>query len=445
MSVSTSITKDFRKLLAFGAGVGIEIGTASLEVAAARVRPSSIHVLGRTTIHGFTSRPAAEWGMEYARFLKSVGLKHVSATVLLPRREVIARQLALPGVAGKDAESAIRFQLDTLHPYGDEDVCWGWSRVKFSDGPAGAALVGIVRRSTVDRYVELFSEAGIAVSSFTFSAAAVHAAIRLNGHNSGEGFVALSHTASGSVEVYGESAARPVFSAEFDVAPQRAALLALSELRLPPETPPRTLEEILPKPTVNPVENDLSRNALPYATALAGACPRFAPSVNVLPPEHRRLSSRAMLIPSLVLAAVVLLLAGGLWFYSGYADRKYLAGLNAQIAKWEPRAERAAALDREFDRLRARIRLLDQYRNQTKNDLDTLNEITTLLTPPFWANNVDIRRDAVRINGEGPQAAPLVKLLDSSPFFENTVPDAENPAPGGAGELFQIHASRRNR
>jgi hypothetical protein len=257
--------------------------------------------------------------------------------------------------------------------------------------------------------------------------------------------VALSHTASGSVEVYGESATRPVFSAEFDVAPQRAALLALSELRLPPETAPRTLEEILPKPAVNPVENDLSRNALPYATALAGACPRFAPPVNVLPVEHRRLSSRAMLIPSLALAAVVLLLAGGLWLYTAYADRKYLAGLNAQIAKLEPQAQRAAALDREFDRLRARVRLLDRYRDQTRNDLEALNEITRLLAPPVWTNGVDLRRDSVRINGEGPQAAPLVKILDSSPFFENTVPDAANPAPGGAGELFQIHASRRKR
>src|ERR1700722_20244682 len=371
MPASTSSTKDFRKLLEFGAGGGREIGTAGLEVAAARVRPSSIHVLGRTTIHGFASRPAAEWGMDFARFLKSMGMAHVSAAVLLPRREVIARQLALPGVAPKDVESAVRFQLDTLHPYGDEDVCWGWSRLE-----AGSALVGIGRRSTVERYVELFSEAGVAVSSFTFSAAAIHAAIRFNGHSGGEGFVALSHTASGSVEVYGESASRPVFSAEFDVGPQRAALLALSELRLPPETAPRTLEEILPKPSVNPVENDLSRNALPYANAPAGVSHPLSFSANVLPPEHRRLSSRAMLVPSLVLAAVVLLLAGGLWFYSGYADRKYLAGLNAQIARLEPRAMRAAALDREFDRLRARVRLLDQYRSQTRNDLDTLNEVT---------------------------------------------------------------------
>src|SRR4029079_8211324 len=100
--------------------------------------------------------------------------------------------------------------------------------------------------------------------------------------------------------------------------PQRAAILALAELRLPPDTPALTIEQILPKPALHPVENDLSRNALPYATALAGACPRLAPSANVLPPEHRRSSSRAMLIPSIVLAVLLLGLAGGVRGGSGW-------------------------------------------------------------------------------------------------------------------------------
>src|SRR4051812_978497 len=178
--------KDLRKLMAFGSGVGIEIGGDSLEVIAARVRPSKIEVLGRLVIENYAARPAAEWGAEYSRFLKSVGMGHLSATVLLPRREVIVRQVALPGVSGKDLENAIRFQMDTLHPYGEEDVVWGSSRLAF-----GSVLVGIVRRQVVDRYRLLFNEAGILVSSFTFSAAAVHAAIRLNGAGYGEGFLAL--------------------------------------------------------------------------------------------------------------------------------------------------------------------------------------------------------------------------------------------------------------
>ena len=138
---------DLRSLLAFGSGIGIEIGADTLEVIAARVRPSKIEVLGRLLIENYAARPAAEWGAEYARFLKSHGMGHLSATVLLPRREVIVRQIALPGVAGKDIESAIRFQMDTLHPYGEEDVVWGSSRLEF-----GSVLVGIVRRQVVDRY-----------------------------------------------------------------------------------------------------------------------------------------------------------------------------------------------------------------------------------------------------------------------------------------------------
>ena len=434
-----TIPQNVRKLLAFGSGVGIQIGATDLEVAAARVRPSGIQVLGRLTVPNFATRPAAEWGAEYMAFLKSLGAAHLSATVLLPRREVIVRAVSLPGVAGKDIENAIRFQLDTLHPYGEDEVCWGWSALSF-----GAVLVGIVRRATVDRYFELFNEAGIPVSSFTFSAAAVHAAIRLNGVGAGahpKGFLALSCSSAGAVEVYGESAARPVFSAEFDAAPQRAAMLALSELRLPPDTAPLKLEEILPKPESNPVANDLSRNALPYATALAGACPRLAPAANVLPPERRRLNSRAVFVPTMVLAAIALLISASIWAYSSYADRRYLRRLQEERARIEPQALRADALERAIRQTIARTEVLDRFRRQTRADLDALHELTRLVEPPAWTNAISLTRDSARISGEAPQAAPLLKILDSSPFFEGAVIDQVQRA--GSGETFQIHTSRR--
>src|ERR1039458_3869213 len=127
MPTAPSISYDFRKLLAFGTGVGVEIGVTDLEVAVTRVRPNQVRVLGRLTLANFAARPAAEWGREYAAFLKASGVERLSAAVLLPRREVIVRQLALPGVAAKDIEGAIRFQLDTLHPYGDDEIGWGWA------------------------------------------------------------------------------------------------------------------------------------------------------------------------------------------------------------------------------------------------------------------------------------------------------------------------------
>jgi len=71
-----AIPKDVRKLLEFGSGVGIAIGATGPGSVVARVRPTGVRVLGRLVIAGFDGRPAAEWGGEYSRFLKSAGAGH---------------------------------------------------------------------------------------------------------------------------------------------------------------------------------------------------------------------------------------------------------------------------------------------------------------------------------------------------------------------------------
>src|SRR5579863_6267869 len=221
---------DLKKFIAFGSGVGIEIGVRDLEITVVRVRPAGVDVLGTTTIRDYAGRPAAEWGVEYARFLKDLGGSHLSATVMLPRHETIVRQIALPGVVQRDLPAALALQIDSMHPYGDEEVVSGWAPLE-----NGGVLVGILRRTTLDRYVALFGEAGIAAGSFTFSAAAIYTAHRIPvgaPENSADGFVATAAGENGEVQVYGESPARPVFSAEFELPLERAASLAISELRL---------------------------------------------------------------------------------------------------------------------------------------------------------------------------------------------------------------------
>ena len=84
MPTQNSISRDVRKLLAFGSGVGIEIGAKDLELVVARVRLSRVQVLGHLTIENFAETPAAEWGSRYTKLLKSLGLGHLTATVLLP-------------------------------------------------------------------------------------------------------------------------------------------------------------------------------------------------------------------------------------------------------------------------------------------------------------------------------------------------------------------------
>jgi len=136
-------------------------------------------------------------------------------------------------------------------------------------------------------------------------------------------------------------------------------------------------------------------------------------------------------------------MAGGAALYVSWSQHQYLKKLDAEIARLQPRADRAMALDRAIANARARTELLDEFRSRTSADLGALNELTRLIEPPAWTNSISLTRDSVRLTGEAPQAAPLLKLLDSSPLFVNTTPDLLGRANSGTGETFQIHTSRR--
>jgi Tfp pilus assembly protein PilN len=127
--------------------------------------------------------------------------------------------------------------------------------------------------------------------------------------------------------------------------------------------------------------------------------------------------------------------------YASWSEKQYLKQIDSQIAALEPLHKRADLLDRETAHTRARAQLLDQFRKQTRTDLDALNELTRLLEPPAWSNNIELARDTVRIAGEAPQTAPLLKILDASPFFEKT--EIQMSAPRASGETFQIRTNRR--
>jgi Tfp pilus assembly protein PilN len=434
------MTTDLRSWLAIGTGVGIEIGDEELQISIARVRPNGIAVLGSATVVDVRNRPAAEWGAELQAFLKELGCGHIPAAVLLPRRDVIVRQVALPGVTDRDLPAAIQLQIDALHPFAEDEVAYSFARI----GKTSFVLVGITRREVVERYTNLFAEAGIKITSFTFSAAAIYSALRILG-TPPNGFVAV-HPVAGELEVYGESESRPVFSATFDAASSRAITQAIAELRLPPDVEPVPLEQILPKPSVFPPNHDpesvgFGKHAMPYATAVGSACPWLSLQANLLPVELRKSSSRIRLIPTVALGCVLLLMVTALAAHSSYENARYLARLRAEIKRIEPQANKVQVLDRGVAATRARTKLLDDFRRRSKSDMDALNELTKLLQPPTWLSTVEIRRNGIQISGETEQAATLLQIIDNSPMFTDSS-FTTSPTRVLGGEVFGIKATR---
>ena len=427
------IPAGLRKFLAFGSGVGIEItgprGAETLRICAVRVRPNGARVLGSFSIENAAQQPAAEWGQIYSSFVKKLGLSHVVASVMVPREDVILRQVAVPGVSDKDLPAAIGFQMDGLHPYAEEDVVSSWARLPGTS----TVLVAIARRAALERYSAWFAEAGIKVASFTCAPAAIYSARRLFASTPPPAVLALEEI-NGRVELYGESPSHPLFSAAFDASRERAIALACAELRLDPavystaET--RSFHALLG-----------AEPALPFAAALSGACPHLSLPLNLLPAELRASSSRALWVPTGVAVGLVLVAAAALAAYPRFEDGRYLRSLNVEIAKITPQAMAAAKLDKDIETARLRTIALDQVRSRTKADIDVLGEMTKILPPPIWLNTLEINRKQVTVVGETDQAAPLLKQIDASPFFEQSEFSMQ-PMRTQTGEAFRIRTNR---
>jgi hypothetical protein len=427
---------ELRRLLAIGTGVGIEIEDDVLRVAAVRVRPAGARLLGAATINGFRERTAGGWGAVCADFLKRTGAEHLAATVLLPRRDVVVRLLALAGVKDQDIQAAIDFQVDSLHPYPEKQATYAWACLG-----GGAVLAAITRKDTLERYFGMFSEAGVKVAAFIFSAAVLYSATRLLGRPPARGVLAFSAGPDG-LEAYGESEARPVFSAAFDVPRERAVELACAELRLDAEVEPVDIAALLPIPSGAPPDYDSSRNALAYAAALAGACPRLALPLNLLPVENRSSNSRVIYVPTVVLLAAALISAAALASISLVEDREYLRGLEAETARLQPLARKAGEIDRAIEETRAKTKQLDDFRRRSKAALDALAEVNKLIEPPAYLTTLDMVADSITVAGSAEHAEPLLKVFDSSPMFQGsefTVP----LSPDGDMQLFRIRTARK--
>ena len=419
----------WKRRFVFGSGLGIAIRENLLEVAVVKLRPAGPSLAAETTIADFRNRPAAEWGAELAAFLKRSGDSSLPATLLLPRSSVIVRTLSLPGVSDQDVTNAIAIQAEAMHPWGDEEVATAWCR-----SGAGTVMVGLARKSVLDEYETLFSEAGVALGAVSFTPGTIFRALRV--WSEGPGTLLSFHGGDrGRCEVYGESEGRNVYSAEFPAGLERALAVSRSELRLDHEFAAVPLAEAVHTQGVS---------SYAWVAAVAGGA-QGGRLANLLPVERRASQDRMQyVLPAILLTALLAGLAALLLVLPALERKRYREQLDRAARAVEPSALKAQAVERAAIAARNRLAALDVFRRRPQEDLELLNELTRLLPPPVWTSSIDIFPDSVMITGEADQAGPLLKILDSSPFFEKSEFTGSVSRLKDA-EQFHIRAMRRGR
>jgi general secretion pathway protein L len=221
-----------------------------------------------------------------------------------------------------------------------------------------------------------------------------------------------------------------MYSSRANLSAERALAIAYSELRLETPIEPSSFSALLG-----------AEQPLPVAGGLASACPRHVLPLNLLPEDQRQSGSLLIWVPSAVLGALILLLAGGLLLLPEIEQRRYTDSLAAEIARVEPGANRAAALDKQIDAARKRAGQLDELRRRPKADMDALQEMTRVIPATTWLSMMEITARQVMVTGETDQAAPLLKTIDTSPLFESSE-FVGSPVRIQAVERFQIRTNR---
>ncbi|MCY4187424.1 MAG: PilN domain-containing protein [Bryobacterales bacterium] len=450
-----------RDLLPGRAGCGIAVRGNDLVAVVARAGRAGIHVLGRAELRSFRERPPADWGAEYASLLKSAGQRRASATLALPRSEVVFRVLSLPPMKRADLARAIDLQLQDLHPYGDAPVCCSFSPIGGAGGDSRQHVaVAIAPDLRIESYASRLSEAGIAVSACTVSADALRSAAR-QGPDAGSAPFLLVDRHGSTLEIYGASATVPLLSSALHldgVAAEGALRLAREglgetagrnvaaacigasseEFALPGiETVPA--ETLLAAPQRQAGGFDLKRDAVALGAALLSAGSGPAPGLNLLPARARK---RASIAPRLALggglAATALLLAVA----PAVRDRRYAQRLIEETARLEQAAARLAGGAASAAALQERYNWLLERRERIRRDLDAIQELAEILPESAWLTALRLEPDTAVLTGVAADADPLVSLLSSSPRLEQAR-FVRSPAGGAGGEQFQIEARRR--
>jgi Tfp pilus assembly protein PilN len=424
----------WRRWTSFGTGVGIAIEPEHLEIALVSVRPQGIEIQDALEIARYRERPAAEWGAEYAAFLAKHKIKQTAAVAVLPAREVISRTLTLAGVGDGELDAAVRYQLDGLHPFPEDEASASFARLEEPNQETVA--IGIARADAINEYATFFEEAGVDVAAFAAPAAAYYSALRILQRTPHDEFLAVRERET-SLEIYAETKTNPLYFVELQQEAARAVAIAASQVRLPENAAEGKLGAFLPV-----AESKVAVSPLAYAAALNAALPRQCLAVNLLPVERRKTFSPWQWAPTLALLAAAIFVGVALYYFQEFSNRRLIAAMDAETQALAPRV--AQVRDAEAKRLAIQRKLdsLNDFMRQPREDLDSLRELTRLVPPPAWLSRLEMNRASVTMMGETEQATEMLKIIDDSPLFGNTEFTAQVGRSAGNREVFQIRTQR---
>ena len=411
--------------------VGLEIVNGTLRIAAIGSLFGRRRLRGTFEIPDFESLSPDDRRRRLRQLFKANGLSTSSVHLALAHGEGVVRQLRLPAEVRDKLDDVVRLQVEGLSPWPLDQVCWNFGT---SAGPKrGEPLtvtVVIVPRTVVEARAAFFRESGLPLGGITVSGAAwaggaatlwgaASPILVLGCESSGVDGVAVSggrFFSTSDARSDTVAAARSVTEQLLSrgrISDPEAVRIVIHGARA--ESVPDSIPIELPIEGATPAAT-VRFGAV--ASALAGLADKGA-APNVLPLEMRHRLSPAHLVPTYVLAALILLGLAALGLREPYQNSVYAALLEDEIAVIAPQV--ADVADREAALLAAeeRFAALAGHLSATDRNLEVLETLATLLPRTDWLSSYAADGNRITIEGMAVDPAAVRSVLENSPEFRD--------------------------
>ena len=141
--------------------------------------------------------------------------------------------------------------------------------------------------------------------------------------------------------------------------------------------------------------------------------------VNLLPQDRRRSKRINVKTLNLALTALLALLLAAAITIPIVQKNRAIAAVEAQIQAAAAEAREGAALRQDLEKMAAASQFLVEKKATDLMMVEVIDEISRILPDHTWIARLDVSGNEVQIQGQSSASSSLIRIVESSPWFEN--------------------------
>jgi type IV pilus assembly protein PilN len=457
-----------------GKSIGVILEESTLKLSLLYRQFNRVTVLDLLSLPDCLTASPEDLRKPVADFLRRNKAEQIRSVLLIPRRDIIVRQVDLPKEAEANLAKVVEYQLVNLVPSQEAAIVYDYLvDGRHSESKSLQVTIFLVLRSILDFSLGLCEKLGLKVARVLPTSIAISNYFALFHGNFKVETALFGYRGDGVLETVGLQ--KRVFShsresrfagrdglAEIELRereqsrsqlgiPENAALdifcsgarseeapeaLDGQRFRWHPLSRAQRLGLRVARAELEGLK--LQNHFLAVAAAVSGLFRKLPAPVNLLPAEKRTRNARWVLVPTYGLAGINLLLLLLLVARKPIQQEAYLQQLQQEVARLEPEVRKIRSVEKEIGDLRQRSEIITGFRKSNDMALAALNELSIVLPETTFVMDFTLKDQTIEINGMSESAAALPQILDNSPYFKGAEFIAPITRDGSGRELYRI-------